>query len=47
MFYIGALTAAWTAMQKRVKEENLRIPNLTIYWLVFCLSFAISYLLLK
>lgn len=48
MNYIGALTAAWTAMNinKGKKNTKVEIPNLVIYWLLFCFSFAITYFLI-
>ena len=50
MNYIGGLTGAWTAMNmnkgKINKNTKIEIPNLVIYWLLFCFSFAITYFLI-
>lgn len=49
MNYIGALTAIWTTTNMKNKEisKKVKIPNLVICWWLFCLGFAITYLLLK
>lgn len=49
MNYIGGLVAAWTAMNMRNKNKKEVKMNLTFvkYWLLFCLGFLITLLMLS